>query len=293
MASGGGSGTVLVIGSINADLVVTLDRLPEPGETVTGGRFARHGGGKGANQAVAAARAGARVRFAGAVGDDDLGAAAIEQLAAEGVDVGAIARLDGEATGVALIAVDRDGRNQIAVASGANARVGAALVARALEAAALGPGDVVLVGFAVPDAAVVAGARAAAEAGARAILNPAPARDLPDGVLGQGVLLTPNGLEAAALTGETEPAAAARALARCTNAPVVVTVGADGALLAERDGIVAIPAPEVEVVDTTGAGDAFNGVLAAVLAAGAGIEEAARRAVAAASASVRRAGARG
>jgi len=286
-------GSVLVIGSINADLVVTLDRLPEPGETVTGGRFARHGGGKGANQAVAAVRAGARVRFAGAVGDDDLGVAAIEQLAAEGVDVGAVARLDGEATGVALIAVDRAGRNQIAVASGANARVGAALVARALEAAALGPGDVVLLGFEVPDAAVVAGARAAGGAGARAILNPAPARDLPDGVLGHGVLLTPNGLEAAALTGETEPAAAARALARRTNAPVLVTVGADGALLAGGDGVVEIAAPEVEVVDTTGAGDAFNGVLAAGLAAGAGVEEAARRAVDAASAAVRRAGARG
>ena len=286
-------GTVLVIGSINADLVVTLDRLPEAGETVTGGRFARHGGGKGANQAVAAARAGARVRFAGAVGDDDLGAAAIEQLAAEGVDVDPIARLEGEATGVALIAVDREGRNQIAVASGANARVDAALVARAVEAAALRPGDVVLLGFEVPDAAVVAGARAAAEAGARAILNPAPARDLPAGVLEAGVLLTPNGLEAAALTGETDAAAAARALARRTSAPVVVTVGADGALLAEGDGIVEIRAPEVDVVDTTGAGDAFNGVLAAGLAAGAGIEDAARRAVEAASASVRRAGARG
>jgi ribokinase len=286
-------GSVLVIGSINADLVVTLDRLPEAGETVTGGRFARHGGGKGANQAVAAARAGARVRFAGAVGDDDLGAAAIEQLAAEGVDVGAIARLGGEATGVALIAVDREGRNQIAVASGANARVDAALVARALDAAALGPGDVVLLGFEVPDAAVVAGARAAAEAGARAILNPAPARDLPGGVLGHGVLLTPNGLEAAALTGETDAAAAARALARRMNAPVVVTVGADGALLADGDAIAEIRAPEVEVVDTTGAGDAFNGVLAAGLAAGAGVEDAARRAVEAASASVRRAGARG
>jgi len=286
-------GSVLVIGSINADLVVTLDRLPEAGETVTGGRFARHGGGKGANQAVAAARAGARVRFAGAVGDDDLGAAAIELLAAEGVDVGPIARLEGETTGVALIAVDREGRNQIAVASGANARVDAALVARAVEAAALRPGDVVLLGFEVPDAAVVAGARAAAEAGARAILNPAPARDLPAGVLEAGVLLTPNGLEAAALTGETDAAAAARALARRTSAPVVVTVGADGALLADGDGIVEIRAPEVDVVDTTGAGDAFNGVLAAGLVAGAGIEDAARRAVEAASASVRRAGARG
>jgi ribokinase len=286
-------GSVLVIGSINADLVVTLDRLPEAGETVTGGRFARHGGGKGANQAVAAARAGARVRFAGAVGDDDLGAAAIDELAAEGIDVRAIARLDAEPTGVALIAVDREGRNQIAVASGANARVDAALVARALAAAPLAAHDVVLLGFEVPDEAVVAGARAAAEAGARAILNPAPARDLPDGLLDHGVLLTPNGLEAAALTGETEPAAAARALARRADAPVIVTVGADGALLAGPDGIVAIAAPEVDVVDTTGAGDAFNGVLAAGLAAGDALEDAARAAVAAASASVRRAGARG
>src|SRR3954468_7389546 len=116
-------GTVVVVGSINADLVVTLDRLPAPGETVIGGRFARHGGGKGANQAVAASRAGARVRFVGAVGDDDFGAAALAELEAEGVDVSAVARLRDEPTGVALIAVDRDGRNQIAVASGANARV--------------------------------------------------------------------------------------------------------------------------------------------------------------------------
>src|SRR3954447_13968142 len=116
-------GTVVVVGSINVDLVVTLDTLPAPGETVIGGRFARHGGGKGANQAVAAARAGARVRFAGAVGDDDFGAAARGELEAEGVDVAAVAVLDGEATGVALISVARDGDNQIAVASGANARV--------------------------------------------------------------------------------------------------------------------------------------------------------------------------
>jgi ribokinase len=286
-------GSVLVIGSINADLVVTLDRLPEAGETVTGGRFARHGGGKGANQAVAAARAGARVRFAGAVGEDDLGAAALQELEAEGVDVGSVARLEGEATGVALIAVDREGRNQIAVASGANARVGAELVARAVGARPLGAGDVVLLGFEVPDDAVLAGARAAAEAGARAILNPAPARALPDGLLEHGVVLTPNGLEAATLTGETEPTAAARALARRTGSAVIVTAGADGAVLATGDGIVEIPAPEVEVLDTTGAGDAFNGVLAAGLAAGRDVEEAARRAVAAASASVRRAGARG
>jgi ribokinase len=286
------SGTVLVVGSINVDLVVTLARLPEPGETVTGGEFARHGGGKGANQAVAAARAGARVRFVGAVGDDDLGAAAVDALAAAGVATGAIARLDATATGVALIAVDAEGRNQIAVASGANARVDAAMVDAALADEPLGADDVVLLGFEVPDEAVVAGARAAAAAGARAILNPAPARDLPDGA-GDGLLLTPNGLEAAALTGETEPAAAARALARRTGAPVLVTVGADGALLVDGGDCVAIAAPEVEVVDTTGAGDALNGALAAALAAGRDLEAAARAAVEAASASVQRRGARG
>jgi ribokinase len=286
------SGTVLVVGSVNVDLVVTLARLPEPGETVTGGEFARHGGGKGANQAVAATRAGARVRFVGAVGDDDLGAAAVDALAEAGVATGAIARLDATATGVALIAVDAEGRNQIAVASGANARVDASMVDAALADEPLGPDDVVLLGFEVPDEAVVAGARAAAAAGARAILNPAPARDLPDGAR-DGLLLTPNGLEAAALTGETEPAAAARALARRTGAPVLVTVGADGALLVDGGDCVAIAAPEVEVVDTTGAGDAFNGALAAALAAGRDLEAAARAAVEAASASVQRPGARG
>jgi ribokinase len=286
------SGTVLVVGSINIDLVVTLARLPEPGETVTGGEFARHAGGKGANQAVAAARAGARVRFVGAVGDDDLGAAAVDALAAEGVETGAIARLAGTATGVALIIVDAEGRNQIAVASGANAMVDTAMVDAALADEPLGPDDVVLLGFEVPDEAVVAGARAAAAAGARAILNPAPARDLPDGAR-DGLLLTPNGLEAAALTGETEPATAARALARHTGAPVLVTVGADGALLVEGGDCVAIAAPEVEVVDTTGAGDALNGTLATGLAAGRDLGAAARAAVEAASASVQRPGARG
>src|SRR3954452_5614383 len=127
-------GTVLVVGSVNVDIVVTLERLPAPGETVIGGRLARGGGGKGANQAVAAARAGARVRLVGAVGDDEFGAAAVAELEAEGVDVGAVVRLAGGATGVALIAVDAEGRNQIAVASGANARVDDALVDAALEA---------------------------------------------------------------------------------------------------------------------------------------------------------------
>ena len=273
-------GSVVVVGSINADLVVTVDRLPAAGETVIGGRFARHGGGKGANQAVAAARAGGSVRFVGAVGDDDFGTAALEELQSEGVDVSAVARLKDEPTGVALIAVDREGRNQIAVASGANARVDGARVG------ALAAGDVCLLGFEVPDAAVAAGARAAAEAGARVVLNPAPARALPEALHGSGAVLTPN-------AGEGEALGGAREIAARTGGPVIVTLGADGALLLDGGNETAIPAPAVDVVDTTGAGDAFNGVLAAGLAAGLDLEDAARRAVEAATASVRVAGARG
>jgi ribokinase len=276
-------GTVLVVGSVNVDLVVTLERLPAPGETVIGGRFARGGGGKGANQAVAAARAGAQVRFVGAVGADDFGAGALAELEQEGIDTGGIARLEDETTGVALIAVDREGRNQIAVASGANARVDAAM---ARAAAGLEPGDVCLLGFEVPDSAVVAAARAAAAAGARIVLNPAPARELPEALSGLGVVLTPNADEAEAMGGAT-------ALAARTGAPVIVTRGADGAVLLDGGAETELPAPEVEAVDTTGAGDVFNGVLAAGLASGLDLADAAGRAVEAASASVRRAGARG
>jgi ribokinase len=272
-------GSVVVVGSINVDLVVTLDRLPAPGETVIGGRFARHGGGKGANQAVAAARAGARVRFVGAVGDDDFGAEAVAELAREGVDVAGIARLEGEATGVALIAVDREGRNQIAVASGANARVDAA-------AARIETGDVCLLGFEVPDDAVVAAARAATEAGARIVLNPAPARPLAAELRGLATIATPNADEAQTLGG-------APAIAAHTGGPVIVTHGAQGAVVHDGGEEIRLPAPQVDVVDTTGAGDAFNGVLAAGLAAGLGLRAAAERAVEAASASVRVAGARG
>src|SRR3954471_14350018 len=154
-------GTVLVVGSVNVDLVVTLERLPAPGETVIGGRFARGGGGKGANQAVAAVRAGARVRFVGAVGDDDFGADALAELENEGIDVGAVARLEDEPTGVALIAVDREGRNQIAVASGANAQVDAALVDAPLPRRGLAADDVVLLCFEIPDEPLLAAAGAA------------------------------------------------------------------------------------------------------------------------------------
>jgi ribokinase len=280
---------VVVVGSVNADLVVSVRRLPRAGETVAGGTFARHGGGKGANQAVAAARLGAEVAMVGAVGADDLGDEALRELAAEGIDVSAVARLEGVATGVALIVVDAAGENQIAVASGANAELGGDAVAAALGGLLAGSG-VVLLGHEVPPAAVLAGLRAAQAAGWTAILNPAPARELPDDLA--GVLLTPNAEEARELAGEEEPEAAARALVTRTGAPVLITLGSDGALLCDRNGFARIRAPQVAVVDTTGAGDTVNGALAARLAAGAQMGAAARFAIAAAALSTRAPGAR-
>jgi ribokinase len=283
------AGDVYVVGSVNVDLVVTASTLPRPGETVAGGTFERHGGGKSANQAVAAARLGAQVRMVGAVGDDDLGEEAVAALRDEGVDVAAVARLEGSATGVALIVVDEAGENQIAVASGANAELGADAVEAPLRGA---DGGVALLGFEVPDAPVLAGARAARAAGLEVVVNPAPARPLPFALLALCPLLTPNLDEARALAGEEEPEAAARALAAKTGAPVVVTLGADGALVVDGESVERIPAPRVEVVDTTGAGDAFNGALACELARGAALPDAVRAAIAVAAASTGAAGAR-
>ena len=288
------SGAVVVVGSVNADLVVTVRQLPRAGETVSGGTFARHGGGKGANQAVAAARAGARVAFVGAVGVDDLGDEALRELEAEGIDVSAVRRLDDVPTGVAVIVVDERGENQIAVASGANAALTGEAVTAALAPLLTGDG-VVLLGHEVPPEAVAAGAAAARAAGWQVILNPAPARELIDGL--DGVFLTPNADEARRLvesggsSATDDVEAVALALAARTGAPVLVTLGADGALLAD-DGVQRFAAPPVRVVDTTGAGDAVNGALAARLAAGDPLHEAVRFALAAASLSTRSPGAR-
>jgi ribokinase len=280
---------VYVVGSVNVDLVVTADTLPGPGETVAGGTFERHGGGKGANQAVAAARLGARVRMVAAAGADDLGDEAIALLEAEGIDVSAVQRLEARPTGVALIVVDEAGENQIAVASGANAALDAAAVEGALREAGAG---VVLLGLEVPDAAVLAGARAARAAGLRIVLNPAPARPLPSELLELSPLLTPNRDEARSLAGEDDAEAAARALGARTHASVVVTLGAEGVLVLDGDTVERIPAPRVEAVDTTGAGDAFNGALACELAGGAALLDAVRSAVAVAAESTLRPGAR-
>ncbi len=284
---------MLVVGSVNVDLVVRTERLPAPGETVTTGTFAQHPGGKGGNQAVAAARLGAHVTFVGAVGNDELGRAALADLQAEGVGVSGL-RVAGVATGVALIVVDHAGQNQIAVASGANASVDSALVEEALsDDTMMQAGGVFLANFEIADEAVLAGARMAADAGMIIVINPAPARELPATLLALGPILVPNEGEAQALTGEIEPLNAARVLAARSGAPVVVTLGAQGAVVVDKGDAETVPAPLVEAVDTTGAGDTFAGAMAAGLAAGSPLIEAVRLAVRAASLSVTVCGARG
>jgi ribokinase len=277
---------VIVVGSINTDLVVVGERLPAPGETVSGGRFSQHGGGKGANAAVAAARLGAYVTMVGAVGRDAFGDEALELLRNEGVDTGWVARADAP-TGVALITVDATGENQIAVASGANAELDPAAVERAVRAA--GPG-VVLTNHEIPLDARLAAARAA---DGPVVLNPAPAREIPAELYALGPIITPNAGEAAELTGEQDPEAAALALTDRTGAPALVTLGPRGVLCATTvPGTFVAPAPDVTAVDTTGAGDAFNGALAVALAEGRELRGAVAFAVAAAALSTRAEGAR-
>ena len=295
MTLGAEPGRVIVVGSVNIDLVTTVGRLPAPGETVTGGRFARHDGGKGANQAVAAARLGAPTWFVGAVGDDAFGTEARAALAADGVDTSELVTLSNEATGVALILVDADGENTIAVAGGANEALTPEHVTAALGRLGPGPGDVVLVGHEISTATATEALRHARAAGALTIFNPAPADGVTPETLSLTDILTPNRGEAARLLdGDGTPDALAADLlgAVAGGGRVLVTLGADGARLYGPDGPTAIPALAVSPIDTVGAGDTLNGALAAGLAAGLSLETAALRAVAAAGLAVTRAGAR-
>jgi ribokinase len=290
--------TVIVVGAINVDLVVVAPRLPGPGETVVGGGLQTYGGGKGANAAVAAARAGATVRLIGAVGADDTGAAALAELAAEGIDTSAVGVLSGESTGVALIVVDQHGENQIAVGGGANAAVTADHVRRSM-AAALPTAGSVLVSTEIPPDAVRAAVEAATAAGVVCILNPAPVLPIVAELLQLGPIVTPNESELRdllALLGSrgASPAEDAAEVVARSNQPVVVTQGGEGVLLVDPEAPVRqFPAPPVEVRDTTGAGDTFNGVLAARLAVGDVLAVAVPVAITAASLSVTAVGARG
>jgi ribokinase len=289
------SGRVIVVGSVNVDLVVTTEHLPAPGETVIGGRFARHHGGKGGNQAVAAARLGARTSFVGAVGGDTFGIDARAALEAEGIDVGGLIMLPDEPTGVALILVDGDGENSIAVAGGANAVLGSVQVRAALKRLVLTSEDVVLVGHEIRTGATHEALRLGRIAGATTILNPAPATGLGRSTLELADVLTPNDGELSTLSGgEGTPSARAKRLLgpHPGRRAVLVTLGAKGGLLVVGRRARALHAPRVDAVDTVGGGDALNGALAAGLAAGLDLADAAGRAVVAASLAVTRAGAR-
>jgi ribokinase len=288
------SGRVIVVGSVNVDLVASVERLPGPGETVIGGRFDRHHGGKGGNQAVAAARLGARTAFVGAIGDDAFGAEAAAALAAEGIDLAGLIRVPDEATGVALILVDAAGENSIAVAGGANAALRPEGVRAALAALRPMAGDVILVGSEIPTDVTHEALRMGHESGATTILNPAPAGDLDEATLALADILTPNLGELGVLTAHTAvPGRAAEALRdRLSIRAILVSLGGDGAVLAEATGSTTLPAQSVAVVDSTGAGDALNGALAAGLAAGLSLLDAAAQAVRVATLAVTRAGAR-
>jgi ribokinase len=285
---------IAVVGSANFDMVVRLPRLPCPGETVLGGEFYTAAGGKGANQAVAAARAGGRVAFVGRVGADSFGREIRRNLNREKIDTSALWATPGTATGVALISVAPSGENAISVAAGANARLSPTDIDRArkiIEAAGF-----LLIQLEIPPETLLRAVETAAAAGAAVILNPAPASDLPGSVFGRLFMATPNETEAAALTGidvadESSARTAGRALLErgCVN--VIVTLGKRGALLVTRSGARLFPAFPARAVDTTAAGDVFNGALAAALAEGRKVEEAVVFANAAASISVTRPGA--
>lgn len=266
---------VCVIGSSNLDLVATTARLPRPGETVLGDSYAEHAGGKGLNQAVAAARSGARTAFVSAVGADPAGDQLLAVMAAESIATRHVRRHADIVTGRALIGVAHGGENSIIVVPGANATVTGHDIPTA---------RVVLAQLEVPLGAIIAAFRSAADRGAITVLNPAPARELPAELLRLCDIVVPNELEAEVLGGVAQ-------LTEFGATSVLVTLGSDGAMLHDASGVTPIDPYAVSSIDTTAAGDTFCGALCARLAAGDRLIDAARFASAAAAFSTTRSGA--
>lgn len=276
---------ITVFGSINLDLVTAVARLPGPGETIATSRYDTYAGGKGANQALAAARAGAEVAMVGSVGSDDFADLALAPLAAAGIDLGAVARRPGH-TGIAMIAVDAGGENQIVAANGVN------LASRASQLDAPGAwGTTLVLQMETEPAENWAAIRAARGRGVRTVLNVAPAAPVPADILPLLDMVVVNRLEAAGMAGDGDPMEAARGIVAAGAGAAVVTLGADGAIARTETDVWRVGAAAVEAVDTVGAGDSFVGALAAALDGGAGLAAALHRGAVAGSLACRRRGA--
>lgn len=269
------SGTIVVVGSLNMDMVVRVPRHPGPGETILGEDFNTFPGGKGANQAVAAARLGAAVKMIGRLGADAFGDALLETLQRDGVDISQVLRHPGVKTGVAMISVDADGQNSIVVAPGANARLTAEDISAAESV--FTDAAVVVLQLEIPLPAVKRAAELGKKYGAKVVLNPAPAQPLEDSLAKLVDYIIPNQSELAILINSFQEGSVERAAARLKDKgfqKVVVTLGENGAFFLEGDRNLYLPTFPVTVVDTTAAGDAFVGAFSVALSEGISIEKA-------------------
>jgi len=285
---------VVVVGSFNTDMTIKAKKIPGPGETVIGGHFSTGGGGKGANQAIAAARIGAEVSFVARVGNDLLGREGIKRLNEEHINTKYIYRDNDLPTGVAFIVVDDKGENSIVVASGANANLSPTDIESAI--AEISSADILLIQLESPIESVYASIKSAHDNGVTVILNPAPAQELDNHILKYVDIITPNIVEAEMLTGikitdVTSLHSIVNRFFEYGINDVIITLGSKGYFAGSPDAMKIIPALNVAPIDTTGAGDVFSGSLAAFLSEGMTIERAARMANAAASVSVTRMGA--
>ncbi|PLO86947.1 ribokinase [Klebsiella pneumoniae] len=288
------AGKLVVLGSINADHILNLDAFPTPGETVTGHHYQVAFGGKGANQAVAAGRSGADIAFIACTGDDDIGERIRRQLASDKIDVAPVRAVAGEATGVAIIFVNAEGENVIGIHAGANAALSVSQVEAEKERIA--SAQALLMQLESPLESVIAAAKIAHHHHTTVVLNPAPARELPDELLALVDIITPNETEAEKLTGirvesDEDAAKAANVLHAKGIGTVMITLGSRGVWLSAEGESRRIPGFRVQAIDTIAAGDTFNGALVTALLEGTALAEAIRFAHAAAAIAVTRKGA--